>query len=84
MNTACRRFPWAIASLVLLTGCSYDSIRMHQRSRCGAMLESQAQACYSKTQDTKAEYEARRRALRESVRKVENKPVDERYEKWVP
>lgn len=67
-----------------VTGCSYDSIRMHERSRCGAMPQSQASACYSRTQDTKAEYDAKRRALKESSKDKGGKPVDERYEKWIP
>ena len=69
---------------VLLVGCSYDSIRMHERSRCGAMPQSQAQACYGRTQDTKAEYDAKRRAIKASARTGDEKPVDERYDKWIP
>jgi hypothetical protein len=68
----------------LLMACSYDSIRMHERSRCGAMPQSQAQACYGRTQATKAEYDAKRRALRDSAKKGEEKPVDERYDQWIP
>jgi hypothetical protein len=68
----------------VLGGCSYDSIRMHERSRCGAMPQSQAQSCYSRTQDTKAEYDTKRRALKDSAKKGGEKPVDERYEKWIP
>jgi hypothetical protein len=68
----------------LVSGCSYDSIRMHERSRCGAMPQSQAKTCYSRTQDTKAEYDAKRRALKDSTKDKEGKPVDERYEKWIP
>lgn len=67
-----------------LTGCSYDSIRMQERRRCAAMPQSQAQSCYSRTQDTKAEYDSKRRALKDSIKKSEEKPVDERYEKWIP
>jgi hypothetical protein len=70
--------------LGLLTGCTYDSIRMHERSRCGAMPQSQSQACYSRTQDTKAEYDAKRQALKDSAKKDDGKPADERYEKWIP
>ena len=68
----------------LLMACSYDSIRMHERSRCGAMPQSQAQACYGRTQDTKAEYDAKRRALKNSAKQGEEKPVDERYDQWIP
>jgi hypothetical protein len=68
----------------LLMGCSYDSIRMHERSRCGAMPQSQAQACYGRTQDTKAEYDAKRRPLKNSAKKDEEKPKDARYEQWIP
>jgi len=68
----------------LLVGCSYDGIRMHERSRCAAMPQSQAQACYGRTQDTKAEYDSKLRALKDSANKSEEKPVDERYENWIP
>jgi hypothetical protein len=68
----------------LLMACSYDSIRMHERSRCGAMPQSQAQACYGRTQDTKAEYDAKRRALKNSARKDKEMLVDERYDQWIP
>ncbi len=57
---------------------------MHERSRCGAMPQSQAQTCYSKTQDTKSEYDAKRRALKDAKKEQDGKPVDERYEKWIP
>ena len=73
-----------LAASAALTGCTYDSVRMRERSRCGAMPQTQAQACYSRTQDTKAEFEAKRRALKESNAKQDTKPQDERYEKWIP
>jgi hypothetical protein len=73
-----------LVSASLLVGCSYNSVRMHERSRCGAMPQSQAQTCYSRTQDTKAEYDSKRRALKDSVKENEKKPVDEQYEKWIP
>lgn len=73
-----------LAAFAALTGCTYDSVRMRERSRRGAMPQTQAQACYSRTQDTKAEFEAKRRALKESNAKQDTKPQDERYEKWIP
>jgi hypothetical protein len=48
------------------------------------MTQSQAQSCYARTQYTKAEYDAKRRALKDAARKGGEKPVDERYEKWIP
>jgi hypothetical protein len=57
---------------------------MHERGRCGAMPQSQSQVCYSRTQDTKAEYDVKRQALKESTKKGEDKPVDVRYDKWIP
>lgn len=69
----------------LLVGCSYESIRLHERSRCGAMPQSEAQRCYGRTQDTKAEYDAKRRKAADAASQGdEKKPVDERYDKWIP
>lgn len=78
------QLPTGLVLVSLLAGCTYDSIRMHERGRCGAMPQSQAQTCYSRTQDTKAEYDAKRRALKDSAKKGDEKPVDERYENWIP
>jgi hypothetical protein len=69
--------------LLLAAGCTYESIRMHERSRCGAMPQSQSQQCYSRTQDTQAEYNAKRRKLKESGNSDKAAP-DPRYEQWIP
>ena len=66
------------------SGCTYDSIRLHERQNCGAMVQSESQRCYARTQDTKAEYDAKRSKLKQSPNSTEKKPVDPRYEQWIP
>jgi hypothetical protein len=72
-----------ILCLQSVAGCSFEGIRMHERQRCGAMPESLATQCYRRTQDTKAEYEAKRRQLEHAVKDAEKRP-DPRYEQWIP
>jgi hypothetical protein len=57
---------------------------MGERRKCGAMPQSEAARCYSRTQDTKSEYDAKREQLKGSVQKPQTKPTDPRYEQWVP
>lgn len=78
------RAPVCLVLSGVLMACSYDGIRMRERSRCGAMPQTQAETCYSRTQDSKAEYDAKRRALKDSTKREDAKPVDERYDKWIP
>jgi hypothetical protein len=73
--------------LFLVTiACTYDSIRMGERQRCGAMPQSQADRCYSRTSMTKEEYDTERRkaAASKTPGDGEKKPVDPRYEEWIP
>lgn len=48
------------------------------------MPQTEATHCYSRTQDTKAEYDAKRKKLKEAAEKSSNKPADPRYEQWIP
>jgi hypothetical protein len=57
---------------------------MHERGRCGAMPQSESARCYGRTRDTQAEYEAKRKQLKDSGSKGEDKPVDPRYQQWIP
>jgi hypothetical protein len=47
------------------------------------MPQTEATRCYSRTQDTKAEYDAKRKQLKADAEKS-RKPVDPRYEQWIP
>jgi hypothetical protein len=78
------RLSTGLLGLLLVAGCSYESIRLHERQRCGAMPESQASQCYGRTRDTRPEYEAKRRQLEQSLKGAEAKPADPRYEDWIP
>ncbi len=73
-----------LACVSALTACTYDSVRMHQRQRCGAMPQTEAARCYSRTQDTRAEYDTRRRKLEQSTGGSKEKLEDPRYESWIP
>jgi hypothetical protein len=77
-----------VASLtyaVTLAGCTYDTIRMSERQKCGAMPQTQSASCYQRTGQTKAEYTAQRKALkRASVAAEESKPADPRFNEWIP
>jgi hypothetical protein len=84
MSCPAVRIACGLALLGFVAGCSYESIRLHERGRCGAMPQSESTRCYSRTQDTQAEYEAKRRKLRESGGKEGERPVDPRYEQWIP
>jgi hypothetical protein len=71
----------------LLCGCTYEGIRMHERSRCAAMPQSQAERCYQRTRMSRGEYDAEREKLRrsmESDRPRRDEELDPRYEKWIP
>lgn len=72
------------AFLLFLSGCTYESVRMHQRQRCGAMPQSEGSRCYTRTQDTRAEYEAKRAQLKQSLEAGREKTADPRYEQWIP
>jgi hypothetical protein len=76
--------PFLLASACLLTACTYDSVRMNERHRCAEMPETLAKDCFSRTEDSRKEFEAKRRALEESVKKGETQPPDARYERWIP
>jgi hypothetical protein len=69
-----------------ITACSYDGIRMNERQRCSAVPQSQSERCYNKTRMTKSEYDAERRKATEPTTPdgEKSKPVDSRYEDWVP
>jgi hypothetical protein len=70
--------------VVLLSACSYDSVRLNERQKCGAMPQTEATRCYSRTQDTRAEYNAKRKKVKEAAGKPGNKSADPRYEQWIP
>jgi hypothetical protein len=77
----------ALVALLLIAGCTYNGARMGQRQDCGAMPQSQAQRCFSRTEMTKQEYDAERRKLERSKEfeaAPADKEVDPRYEKWIP
>jgi hypothetical protein len=76
--------PLLLATACLLGACTYDSVRMNERHRCELMPETLAKDCLGRTQDSRKEFEAKRRALEESVKKEQKKPADERYERWTP
>lgn len=73
-----------LACLQVLAGCTYDGLRSDLRRRCAVMPQSQAEQCYRRTQDTAAEYKAKREQLKRSVEDPTSKPVDPRYEEWIP
>jgi hypothetical protein len=52
-----------LALLLFLTGCAYDALRSDLRRKCAAMPQSKAEQCYRRTQDTGAEYRAKREEL---------------------
>jgi hypothetical protein len=71
----------------LLSGCTYEGMRMQERRDCGAMPQSQADRCFARTAMTKEEYDVEREKVkrttdRDSNRKSED--LDPRYEKWIP
>jgi hypothetical protein len=78
------RLAMSVVCVVLLTACTYDSIRMHERQNCGAMVQSESTRCYARTQDTKAEYDTKRSKLKQSTNASPDKPTDPRYEQWIP
>ncbi len=74
-----------VAGVLLLTACTYDTVRMHEQRNCSGMPQSVATRCYARTADTRAEYEAKRRKLKESLAGSAEKPAtDPRYEQWLP
>jgi hypothetical protein len=76
-----------IAFLLLVTaGCSYGSVRMYERAKCDAMPTSQSESCFDKTRMTKEEYDMERRKLAASKSSggEGEKPVDPRYQEWLP
>ena len=74
----------ALICIQLFAACTYDSIRTHEHQRCGAMPQSESARCYARTQDTKAEYDAKRSKLKESMEGKPGNPTDPRYEQWIP
>ena len=74
----------AMTCIQLLAACTYDGIRMDERQRCGAMPQSESARCYARTQDTKAEYDAKRSKLKQSLESKPDRPTDPRYEQWIP
>jgi hypothetical protein len=75
-----------LALLLFLTGCAYDALRSDLRRKCAAMPQSKAEQCYRRTQDTGAEYRAKREELKRSVEGKEQagKAADSRYDEWIP
>ncbi|MCC6633187.1 MAG: hypothetical protein IT482_14075 [Gammaproteobacteria bacterium] len=78
------RLVMGLLGMLLVAGCSFESIRLHERQRCAAMPQSQASQCYSRTRDTRSEYEAKRRQLEQSLKNPPEKVVDPRFEEWMP
>ena len=74
----------ALTCIQLLAACTYDGIRMDERQRCGAMRQSESAGCYARTHDSKAEYDAKRSKLKQSLESKPDKPTDARYEQWIP
>jgi hypothetical protein len=77
----------AMLFVSLLSGCTYDAIRLAERQKCAAMLHSAAQRCYSRTQATHAEYKAAVRKVAADADETSTqaqKPVDPRYGQWLP
>jgi outer membrane biogenesis lipoprotein LolB len=74
-----------VAAALLLTACTYDTVRMHAQQDCFGMPQSEATRCQARTAETRAEYETRRRQLKESLDGKAAKPAaDPRYEQWLP
>ena len=48
------------------------------------MPQSESARCYARTQDTKAEYDAKRSKLKQSLEGKPDRPTDPRYEQWIP
>jgi hypothetical protein len=48
------------------------------------MPQSESARCYARTQDTKAEYDAKRSKLKQSLESKPDRPTDPRYEQWIP
>jgi hypothetical protein len=80
------RIPATVAAVLALavSGCTYDTVRMHERNKCGQMPQSQADACFSRTQMTSSEYDAEREKLKRRAAAPQQKPPDPRYEQWIP
>ena len=74
----------ALTCIQLLAACTYDGMRMGERQRCSAMPQSESARCYARTQDTKAEYDAKRSKLKQSLEGKPDRPTDLRYEQWIP
>jgi hypothetical protein len=70
-------------SLLLLSACTYDGLRLQERARCGAMPDSLARNCYARTQTTQAEYATQLRRLPRSADEPAANP-DPRYKEWLP
>ena len=71
----------------VLSGCTYEGIRMQERRNCAAMPQSQAERCYNRTRMTKGEYNSEREKLRrasEPTTTTKDEEPDPRYEKWIP
>jgi hypothetical protein len=75
-----------ISVICALSACTYEGIRMSERRKCAAMPQTQAERCYSRTRMTKAEYETARRKVKAANESDDGKkkPVDPRYEQWIP
>jgi len=72
-------------SALLLASCTYDMVRMNEQRSCAGMPQAEATRCRARTADTKAEYEAKRKQLRESLDGAASQPpADPRYEQWLP
>lgn len=71
----------------LLSGCTYEGLRMQERRDCMAMPQSLAERCFARTAMTKKEYDSERRKLESQDAGSTSKKTDEidpRYEKWIP
>ena len=56
-------------AMLLLGGCTYDDLRAHERLRCERMMPTERERCLQRTQDTAAEYDKKREALKAPVKK---------------
>jgi hypothetical protein len=53
-----------IVCSAISSACTYQGLRMHERSRCTAMPQSQAERCFARTRMTKEEYDTERAKLK--------------------
>jgi hypothetical protein len=70
----------------LLCACTYEGLRMQERSKCTVLPQSQAERCFARTRMTKEEYDTERAKLKRSEAggRSQKDEIDPRYEKWLP